>query len=139
MRQIECGKEFAHQIGQVGDALLGHIVLQAKNHVVDDTVAVLHHGCAHLHVAAAKLDEFQGRERPYRSLGQRFYQFSDAYRAVVVDAGLFRRFQFVFGAVLHPLPCNGFIPEPYRSHRSGRVAVPLIIKRITIYKLKYKP
>ena len=34
-------------------------MLQTKNHVVDDAIAILHDGSAYLHVAATQLDELQ--------------------------------------------------------------------------------
>ena len=42
-----------------GQPPLCEIVLQAECEVVDDAVAVLHDGGAHLHVATAQLDELQ--------------------------------------------------------------------------------
>ena len=42
-----------------GQTPLREIVLQAEREVVDDAVAVLHDGGAHLHVATAQLDELQ--------------------------------------------------------------------------------
>ena len=50
----------AHEFAQLRNTTLGHKALQAKDEVIDDAVAVLHHGGAHLHVAAAQLDELQG-------------------------------------------------------------------------------
>ena len=50
----------SYEVGQAGDAALLHIVLHAEREVVDDAVAVLHHGGAYLYVATAKLDELQG-------------------------------------------------------------------------------
>ena len=47
MRQVELGQEFSHQIGQIANAAPSHIVLQAQDHVVNDAVAILHHGGAH--------------------------------------------------------------------------------------------
>ena len=50
----------AHQCLQLRDAALGHITLHTQYEVVDDAIAVLHDGSAHLHVAATQLDELQG-------------------------------------------------------------------------------
>ena len=58
-RQLELRQQLPYQVFQFLYALLGHIVLQAGDEVVDNAVAELHHGRANLYVAAAKLDEFQ--------------------------------------------------------------------------------
>ena len=57
--QIELWQQFANQIGNMLNTPLGHVVLKAQNHVVYNTIAVLHDGCADLYVAAAQLDEFK--------------------------------------------------------------------------------
>ena len=57
---VEIRQLLAYQIRQVLDAAFSHIVLQPQHEVIDDAVTVLHHGSAHLHVAAAQLDELQG-------------------------------------------------------------------------------
>ena len=46
------GKLFAYQILHAGNAPGGHIVLQSVDQVVNNPVAVLHHGRAYLHVLA---------------------------------------------------------------------------------------
>ena len=46
-----------HQGRELSDASAGHIVLKAQLEVIDDAVAILHHGSAHLQVAATQLNE----------------------------------------------------------------------------------
>ena len=41
------------------DAARSHVMLHAQHKVIDDAVAVLHHGGTHLHVAATQLNELQ--------------------------------------------------------------------------------
>ena len=43
----------AYELTEPGDSTLGHIALQTEYEVVDDAIAILHHGCAYLNVAAA--------------------------------------------------------------------------------------
>lgn len=57
--QIELWQAFAHKVLHLCDASLGHVMLQSKNHVVDDAVAILHNGCAYLYVTAPQLNELQ--------------------------------------------------------------------------------
>ena len=60
IRILELLQPLAHQLLQLCDAALGHIALQTQYQVVNDSIAVLHDGGTHLHVAATQLDEFQG-------------------------------------------------------------------------------
>ncbi len=53
------GKPLTHQGGEFGDASARHVVLKTQLEVIDDAVAILHHGGAHLQVAAAQLDELK--------------------------------------------------------------------------------
>ena len=52
-------QRFAHQRCQLLQSALGQIAAQAQHQVVDNAIAILHYGGAHLHVAAAQLDELQ--------------------------------------------------------------------------------
>ena len=60
IRILELLQPLAHQLLQLCDAALGHIALQTQYEVVDDALAILHHGSAYLHVAATLLNELQG-------------------------------------------------------------------------------
>ena len=56
----KAGDLFAHQGRELGDATACHVVLQSQFQVVDDAVAILHDGGAHLQIAASQLDELEG-------------------------------------------------------------------------------
>ena len=53
------GQLLAHERRQLGDATAGHVVLKTQLEVIDDAIAVLHHGGAYLQVAAAQLDKLK--------------------------------------------------------------------------------
>ena len=55
----KAGKPLTHQGREFGDAAAGHVVLQTQLEVIDDAIAVLHHGGAYLQVAATQLDELK--------------------------------------------------------------------------------
>ena len=55
----KAGKPFTHQGGEFGDASARHIVLKTQLEVIDNAITVLHHGGAHLQVAATQLDELK--------------------------------------------------------------------------------
>ena len=50
----------AHKVCHVRHSTLGHIALQTQYQVVDDAVAVLHHGRTNLYVVTTQLDELKG-------------------------------------------------------------------------------
>ena len=55
----KAGKPLTYKGREFGDASARHIVLQTQLEVIDDAIAVLHHGGAYLQVAAAQLDELK--------------------------------------------------------------------------------
>ena len=59
-RKHEVRQLFTYYLFYRVEAALGEVMCHAGDEVVDDSVAVLHHGGAHLHVAAAELQELQG-------------------------------------------------------------------------------
>ena len=55
----EIGQLFTHQVGKTGDLAACHVIPQSQSQVVNDAVAILHHGSAHLQVTATQLNELQ--------------------------------------------------------------------------------
>ena len=60
VRRYESAEFLPYHCVQTADSALFHVMLQARCEVVDDAVAILHHGRTNLHVSAAKLNVFQG-------------------------------------------------------------------------------